>query len=87
MIRPVVPGSAGGAMAPPIFGTSVNPISTKGADYAPHITTGTPRFSDRPTVLMICYLILNMHVCPALIEITLLAYNIIIKLIFRIWGN
>ena len=29
-IRPVVPGSAGGAMAPPDFGRSVNPISTKG---------------------------------------------------------
>ena len=29
-----VPGGAGGAMAPPDFGRSVNPISTKGADYA-----------------------------------------------------
>ena len=33
--RPVVPEGARGAMAPPIFGTSVNPISIRGADYAP----------------------------------------------------
>ena len=28
--RPVVPGGAGGAMAPPDFGRSVDPISIKG---------------------------------------------------------
>ena len=43
--RPVVPGGAGGAMAPPIFGRSINPISTKGADYAHQI-------SDLPTALL-----------------------------------
>ena len=47
MCRPVVPGGAGGPMAPPDFGRSVNPISTRGGtDYAHLITTGTPRFSD-----------------------------------------
>ena len=35
--RPVIAGVAGGAMAPPYFGRSVNPISTKGADYARQI--------------------------------------------------
>ena len=47
----VVPGSAGGGMAPPDFGRSVNPISTMETDYAHLITTGTPRFfrpSDGP---------------------------------------
>ena len=36
LYRGVVPGGAGGAMAPPDFGRSVNPISTRGegADYA-----------------------------------------------------
>ena len=34
MARGVVPGDARGTMAPPDFGRSVNPISTKGADYA-----------------------------------------------------
>ena len=29
-IRPVVPGGAGGTMAPPDFGRLVNPVSTKG---------------------------------------------------------
>ena len=32
-------GGARGARAPPSFGISVNPIRTKGADYARHITT------------------------------------------------
>ena len=47
--RGVVPGGAGGAMAPPDFGRSVNPISTKGTDDAHLITT--PGFSDLPTAL------------------------------------
>ena len=51
--RDVVPGGAGGAMAPPDFGRSVNPISTRGTDYANLITTGTPGFSDLPTALII----------------------------------
>ena len=48
--RPVVPEGAGGAMAPPDFGRSVNLISTRGTDYAHLITTGTPGFSDLQTV-------------------------------------
>ena len=49
--RGVVPGGAGGAMEPPDFGRSVNPISTRGTDNAHLITTGTPGFSDLPTAL------------------------------------
>ena len=49
--RGVVPGGAGVAMAPPDFGRSVNPISTRGTDYAHLISTGTPGFSDLPTAL------------------------------------
>ena len=45
----VVPG---GAMAHPDFGRSVNPISTRGTNYAHLITTGTPRFSDLLTALI-----------------------------------
>ena len=52
--RGVVPGGAGGAMAHPDFGRSVNPISTRGTDYAHLITTGTPGFSDLPTALNSC---------------------------------
>ena len=33
------------------FGRSINPISTRGTDYAHLLTTGTPRFSDLPKVL------------------------------------
>ena len=50
-LRPVVPRGAGGAMAPPNFGRSVNHISTpRGADYAQQII-GNPGFSDLPTAL------------------------------------
>ena len=44
--RDTVGGGAGGARAPPSFGISVNPIRTKGADYARHITTVPPIFLD-----------------------------------------
>ena len=49
--RGVVPGGAGGAMTPPDFGRSVNPISTKGGRFCPPNNTGTPGFSDLPTAL------------------------------------
>ena len=49
--RPVVPGCAGCAMEHPDFGRSVNPISTRGTDYAHLITACTPGFSDLPTAL------------------------------------
>ena len=42
-------GRAGeGAIAPPVMGRSVNPIPTRGADFACHITTTPtpPRFLD-----------------------------------------
>ena len=46
--RPVVPWGAGGAMVPPYFGILVNPINPL---LCPHITTGTPGFSDRHMAL------------------------------------
>ena len=49
--RPVVPGGDGGAMAPPDFGKSVNPISTRGGRLCPPNNTGTHGFSDLPTAL------------------------------------
>ena len=49
--RGVVRGCAGCAIAHPDFGRSVNPISTRGTDYAHLNTTGTPGFSDLPTAL------------------------------------
>ena len=53
LIRPVVPGCAGYAMAHPDFGRSVNPFQLGGSDYAHLITTGTPEFSDLPTALYV----------------------------------
>ena len=46
-LRGVVPGGAGGPMAPPDFVISVNPISTTkggGADYACQIILASPDF-------------------------------------------
>ena len=37
-------GWAGWALAHPEFGSSVNPITTRGADYAHHITASPPGF-------------------------------------------
>jgi hypothetical protein len=48
--RGVVPR---GAMKPPDFGRSVNPIPTKGGRLCPPNNTGTPGFSDLPTALSV----------------------------------
>ena len=45
------PWGCRGCLAPPDFGRSVNPISTRGRDYAHLTTTGTPGFSDHLTAL------------------------------------
>ena len=41
----------GGALAPPVFGRSVNPISTRGDTLSPPSTTSPPGFSDLATAL------------------------------------
>ena len=51
--RGVVPGGAGGAMAPPDFGRSVNPISTRGDRLCPPNYYWHPRIfrpSDGPVI-------------------------------------
>ena len=53
--RPVASGGAGGALAPPVFGQTVNPISTRGADYTHHSTTSPPGISDLATGLVMKY--------------------------------
>ena len=39
-------GWAGWDLAQPEFGSSVNPITTRGADYAHHITASPPGFEN-----------------------------------------
>ena len=46
-------GWAGWALAQPEFGSSVNPITTRGADYAHHITASPPGFGNPAAAL--CY--------------------------------
>ena len=46
--RGVARGGAEGAVAPPEFGRSVNPIQTRGADYAPHTTASPPDSKSYP---------------------------------------
>ena len=52
ILRRVVPGGAGNAWHPHILADQLlNPISTRGTDYAHLITTGIPGFSNLPTNL------------------------------------
>ena len=43
---------AGWALAHPEFGSSVNPITTRGADYAHHITASPPGFENPAASLL-----------------------------------
>ena len=49
--RPVASGGAGGALASPVFGRSIHPISTRVGTLSPPITTSPPGFSDLATAL------------------------------------
>ena len=40
-----------GGLAHPDFGSSVNPITTRGADYAHHITASPPGFENPAAAL------------------------------------
>ena len=53
---------AWGALAPPMFGRTVNPISTRGADYARHSTTSPPKFSDLATALNSTHYLKGLYV-------------------------
>ena len=44
-------GGAGWALAHPEFGSSVNPITTRGADYAQRITASPPGFENLAAAL------------------------------------
>ena len=45
--------ASGWALAHPEFGSSVNPITTRGADYAHHITASPPGFENPAAALNI----------------------------------
>ena len=51
---------AGRALAPPIFGRSANPISTRGDTLSPPSTTSPPKISDLATALNYVWLFLFM---------------------------
>ena len=53
--RAVASGGAGGALAPSVFAITVNPISTRGADYAHHSTTSPPDFQTLQRPCSGCY--------------------------------
>ena len=55
---------------PPSFGISFNPIRTKGADYARHITTGPPPiFLDDAASLLYVHGVIPMEVWASLINV------------------
>ena len=62
-VRPVFPGDAGDVMAPPDFGRTVKPISTKVGRLCTPNNTGTPGFSDLPTALREAELLKGESVC------------------------
>ena len=43
----------GEAIAPPVFGRSFNPITTRGADYTHHITASLPGFENPAASLIL----------------------------------
>ena len=45
-------GWTGWDLAHPEFGSSVNPITTRGADYAHHITASPPGFENPAAALL-----------------------------------
>ena len=49
---PLHSGWAGWALAHPDFGSSVNPITTRGADYAHHIIASPPGFENSAAALV-----------------------------------
>ena len=49
-------GWTGWALAHPEFGSSVNPIKTRGADYAHHLTASPPGF-ENPAASLHCEVI------------------------------
>ena len=53
VLRPVLSGGRGGHAPPPVFGRTVNPISTRGTDYAHHSTECPTGFSDLATALVL----------------------------------
>ena len=65
--RPVASGGAGGAIAPPVFGQTVNPNSTRGADYVHHSNTSPPGFSDLATALDLLGLLTCWVVVPLIL--------------------
>ena len=56
-------GWAGWALAHPEFGSSVNPITTRGTDYAHHITASPPGFENPAASLLMKY---NYKLCLTL---------------------
>ena len=52
---PVMPEPGGGALVPPIFGRSVNPILTGECRLSPPITTGIPNVFHLPASLNTIY--------------------------------
>ena len=58
--RGVARGVRGGGRAPSEFGRPVNPIRTRGAEFAPHTTASPPGFKNLSTPLKSIVLQLNL---------------------------
>ena len=63
IIRAVASGGAGGALAPPVFCKTVNPISTRGDRLCPPQYYEPPGFSDLATGLHIMLILIFFDTC------------------------
>ena len=74
---------ADGASASPVFGQTVNPISTRGADFTHHSTTRPPGISDLATGLNSVFAINQYNYSIEVFKKHLKSFNTMLLLIIN----
>ena len=75
--------TSGGALAHPVLGQTVNPISTRGADYTHHSTTSPPGISDLATGLNSVFAINQYNYSIEVFKKHLKSFNTMLLLIIN----
>ena len=68
-VRPVGPGVPGVPWHPQILKYQLTLYQPERADYAHHINTGTPGFSDLPTALVLTYQLIWKYECVMVLKV------------------
>ncbi len=75
--RPVASGGAGGARAPPVFGRSLNPISTmRGWLCPPYYHCTTLHGGDKSSISTMCFWYLSVPIWLRIIILNIIWYNL-----------